>query len=165
MAVQNAKMGWFGEVMGHSRSWGNVTIQQSVYILVFDSNRNYAAILYRFRDIASYLSKVADCNLLHGALAGGDPGCISLRSLATENQSPYAIMDFCLRDPMFSRFSRTPTCDRQTGTWTEHIIYRANIASRGKKSYHNRAPHTAVMLTRDNKWSQFTTVLTETTAF
>jgi len=53
--------------------------------LSFDFNRNYAAILYRFRDIASYLSKVADCNLLHGALAGGDPGCISLRSLATEN--------------------------------------------------------------------------------
>ena len=40
-------------------------------------------------------------------------------------------MWFCLCDPTFSGFSRTPTCDRQTQTQT-HGQYRACIASRGK---------------------------------
>ena len=42
----------------------------------------------------------------------------------------------CLCDPTFSRFSRTPTCVRQTRTDRQtqgHSIYRASIASRGKK--------------------------------
>ena len=41
---------------------GNVAIRQSAYDFLIDFNRKYAAaaILYRFRDIASYLSKVAD---------------------------------------------------------------------------------------------------------
>jgi len=47
----------------------NVTIRQSAYDFLFNFNRNYAAILYRFRDIASYLSKVADFNLPHLHLA------------------------------------------------------------------------------------------------
>jgi len=42
---------------------------------------------------------------------------------------------FCLRDPVFSRFSGTPTCDghghRHRRT-QGHRIYRASIASRGK---------------------------------
>ena len=38
----------------------NVTIRQSAYDFLFDFNRNRASILYRFRDIAGYLSKVAD---------------------------------------------------------------------------------------------------------
>ena len=42
-------------------------------------------------------------------------------------------MQCCLRDPMFSRFSRTPTYERQTGRQTQgRSIYRARIASRGK---------------------------------
>ena len=41
-------------------------------------------------------------------------------------------MSRCLRVPMFSRCSRTPTCDRQTDRQTHgHSIYRASIASRG----------------------------------
>ena len=39
---------------------GNATIQWSAYDFLFDFNRNYVSILYRFRDIAGYLSKVAD---------------------------------------------------------------------------------------------------------
>jgi len=49
-----------------------------------------------------------------GAHVVGDPGRISLRSLASENLSPWAIVCCCLRDPTFSRFRRTPTCDGQT---------------------------------------------------
>jgi len=38
---------------------------RSVYDFVFVFNRNYSSILYRFRVIAGYLSKVADSNLPH----------------------------------------------------------------------------------------------------
>ena len=43
----------------------NVTIRQSAYDFLFDFNRNYVSIFYRFRDIASYLSKVADFDPPH----------------------------------------------------------------------------------------------------
>ena len=42
------------------------------------------------------------------------------------------IMWHCLCDPTFSHFSTIPACDRQTDT-QGHSIYRASIASRGKK--------------------------------
>jgi len=64
-----------------------------------------------------------------------DPGGISPMSLASENYGRWAIVWFCLRYPVFSRFSRTPTCDRQTDRHRQtqgHSIYRASIASRGK---------------------------------
>jgi len=48
---------------------GNVTIRLSAYDFLFDFNRNHASILYRFRDIASYLSKVADFDPPHLHLA------------------------------------------------------------------------------------------------
>ena len=37
----------------------------SAYDFVFDFNRNHASILYRFRDIAGYLWKVADFDPPH----------------------------------------------------------------------------------------------------
>ena len=64
-----------------------------------------------------------------------DPGGISPMSLASENYGRWDIVWFCLRYPVFSRFSRTPTCDRQTDRHRQtqgHSIYRASIASRGK---------------------------------
>ena len=47
------------------------------------------------------------------------PGRISRRSLASGNRSPWAIVWCCLCDPTFSRFSRTPTCDRQRDRQTQ----------------------------------------------
>ena len=47
------KMGWFGAVRGHSWS------------AAFNFNKNHASLLYRFRDIAGYLSKVADFDPPH----------------------------------------------------------------------------------------------------
>ena len=48
---------------------GNATIRQSAYDFLFDFNRSHASILYRFRDIASYMSKVADFDPPHLHLA------------------------------------------------------------------------------------------------
>ena len=86
-------------------------------------------------DIASYLSKAANFNLphLHVALRWGDPGRISWRSLASENQSTWAIVQHYYHDPTFSHFSRL-TYDRETDredTGLQHI-YRASTASCSK---------------------------------
>jgi len=43
----------------------NATVRWSAYGFPFDFNRNYVSIFYRFRDIAGYLSKVADFDSPH----------------------------------------------------------------------------------------------------
>jgi len=48
---------------------GNATIRWSAYDFLFDFNRNCVSIFCRFRDIASYLSKVADFDPPHLHLA------------------------------------------------------------------------------------------------
>jgi len=62
------KLGWFGGY-GSPKVIGNITIE--IVQFLFDFNRNYVSILYRFRVIglASYLSKVANYNLPHLRLA------------------------------------------------------------------------------------------------
>ena len=103
-------------------SWGrligNVTIRQSAYDFLFDFNRNHASILYRFRDIASYLSKVADFNPPHLQLAP-HRGCFRSNFAVifdTRKLESLGYRVYSLCDPMFIRFSRTPTCDGQTQT-------------------------------------------------
>ena len=115
---------------------GNVTIRQSAYDFIFDFNRNYVSIFYRFREIAGYLSKVADFHPPHLHLAppeGVTPvefrGDLWLQKTRVPGLScgvVCVILQFC-------RFSRTPACDRQTQTRTQvHGYYRGCIASRGK---------------------------------
>ena len=62
------KWGGLGR-LGALKVMGNAIIRQSAYDFLFDFNRNHASILYRFRDIASYLSKVADFDSPHLHLA------------------------------------------------------------------------------------------------
>ena len=52
---------WLEGTQGHR----NVPIRSSAYDFLFDFNRNYVSIFYRFRDIAGYLSKVADFDPPH----------------------------------------------------------------------------------------------------
>jgi len=53
------KWGSLGQ-LGALKVIGNVTIRYSEYDFLFNFNRNHASVLYRSRDIASYLLKVDD---------------------------------------------------------------------------------------------------------
>jgi len=61
------KMGSFGVVRGHSRSKAMSPFDTAspLYDFLFDFNRKYVSMFYRFRDIAGYLSKVADFDPPH----------------------------------------------------------------------------------------------------
>ena len=62
---------------------GNATIRSSTYDFLFDFNTNHASILYRFRDIAGYLSNVTDFDpptCIWRPHGGGDPGRISRKT-------------------------------------------------------------------------------------
>jgi len=65
MAAQNVQIGVVEEAYGSLKVIGNVIIRYSTYDFLFDFNRNHASILYGFRDIAGYLSKVADFDQPH----------------------------------------------------------------------------------------------------
>jgi len=55
--------------MGHSRSSAMPPFDRAHMTSYSTFNRNHASILYRFRDTASYLSKVTDFDPLHLHLA------------------------------------------------------------------------------------------------
>ena len=66
------KWGWLGGTQGQRQCH----YLMSAYDFLFDFNRNYASIFYRFRDIAGYLWKVADFDPTppsFGALVGVTP--------------------------------------------------------------------------------------------
>jgi len=63
--VQNAENGVVWGSYGALKAIGNVTVRQSAYNFLFDFNRNHASILYRFRDVAGYMPKVADFDPPH----------------------------------------------------------------------------------------------------
>jgi len=75
----------------------------------------------RFQVIASYLLKVVSFNLhsLHFAPPLWMTPFEFCPGLWHQKTSPYAIVWRCLCDPACTRFSRTPTCDRQTDRQTD----------------------------------------------
>jgi len=94
---------------------------------------NCASVLCRFWDMASYLSKVADFNPpnLHLAPRRSLPRSNFAEIFGVKKLDFWA-NQWCLFDPKFTRFGRTPTCGRETQA---HSIYGASIASRGKNQY------------------------------
>ena len=50
------KMGWLGGTQGQRQCHHSI---ERIRLPILNFNRNYAFILYRFRDIAGYMSKVA----------------------------------------------------------------------------------------------------------
>jgi len=58
------KMGWFGVVRGHSRSWAMSPFDRA-HTTSYSTLLETMCILYRFRDIAGYLPKVADFDPPH----------------------------------------------------------------------------------------------------
>ena len=104
-------LGWLGSTQGQRQC------NQSAYDFIFNFNRNYVSIFYRFRDIAGYLSKVADFDPPHLHLAprqGVTP--VEFRGDLWHQKTRVfgGIVCCCLCDLTFSRFSRTPNCDGQT---------------------------------------------------
>ena len=104
-------------------------------------NRNYASVLYHFRVIASYLSKVAYFNLLHlNLVPHWRWPCLNfVQTLGTRKLESWAIMWWCLRDPTFSCFDIISVYDTHTHTHThrdtethDDSIYHASIALCGK---------------------------------
>ena len=67
--MQNVQIGVVWDTKGSLKVIDNVTIRYSAYDFLFDFNRNYVSIFYRFRDMAGYLSKVADFDPPHLHLA------------------------------------------------------------------------------------------------
>ena len=63
-------------------------------------------------------SRVIVSNLLNVADVEDDTTGISLKSLASEKQSRWAIWH-CLHDPRFSHFHTIPACDRHTYRQTD----------------------------------------------
>jgi len=115
------KMGWFGAVRGHSRSRAMPPFDRAHTT----SYSTLIEILYRFRDIACYLSKVADFDPPHLQLA---PRRVWSRSNFAEifgTRSPWAIV---LSDPPAT--ART-TCDirlnPRTFSWWEGFSDNATV--------------------------------------
>ena len=110
------KWGWFEVVRGHSRSWAMPPFDRA-HTTFYSTLIETMCLSFTVFEIQPVICRKSPI-LMHPTCIwrppqGGNPRRISRRSLASQNQ---AIVWCCLCDPTFSRFSRTPTCDRQTDT-------------------------------------------------
>ena len=116
------QLGWFGVVMGHSRSWAKPPFDRAHTTSCSTLIKTLCLSFTVFEIIVGYLSKVADFNPPHLHLPsswGGDPGRISRRSLATETRVPelscgFVCMILRLAVLVELRFVTDTDTDRQT---------------------------------------------------
>ena len=112
------KLGWFGAVRGYSRSSAMSLFDRAhtnSYSTLIETMR-LSFTVFDTQPVICRKSPILTHRICIWTPIGGDRGRILWRSLAPENQSPWAIVQCCLCDLVFSCFSRTPTCDRQTET-------------------------------------------------
>ena len=118
-------MGWFEVVSGHwaeSRSWAMLPFDRArttSYSTLVETMR-LSCIVFEIERSVCRKSPI----LTHQPAVGGpvrfDSGRMSLRSLAPENWSPWAIVLCCLRDPYsLAVLVEHPTCDRHRQTQTD----------------------------------------------
>ena len=126
------KMGWFGVVRGHSRSWAMPPFDRAhttSYLTLIET----MCLSFTIFEIQPVICRKSP--ILTNPTCIWHPQSNFAESLASENQSPWGIVWCSLCDPTFCHFSRTPTCDRRTrtdGRTQAHGQYRGCIASRGK---------------------------------
>ena len=117
-------LGWLGVTQGHHQCHLSI---EHIYDFLFIFNRNYAPVLYRFRDTLSYLLKFANFSLPHLHLASpaeGDCVRISKRFLASENESlSWGVI--CIILHLVVLVEHQLVTDTQTDTWSGHIPRRA----------------------------------------
>jgi len=94
---------------------GNAPIRESANDFLFDFNRNYVSIFYRFREIAGYLSKVTCI----WRPRKGRPRSNFAEICGFRKRQSLSYRDCCLCDPKLSLFCGTPTCNRQTDGETD----------------------------------------------
>jgi len=104
--VQNVQIGIVGALKGHSRS-SAMSLLDRAHATSYSTLKS-ASVLYRFRDIASYLSTHLTCIWCpcRGLSQWNFEDIFGVRKL----ESLGCLC--CLFDPKFSCFGRTPTCDR-----------------------------------------------------
>jgi len=107
------KMGWFGVVRVHSRSWAMPPFDRA-HTMSYWTLTETMCLSFTIFEIKPVICRKSPILTTPPAFCSSDPGRILRRSLASENWNPWAIVWCYLCDPMFSRFSRTPTRDRQT---------------------------------------------------
>jgi len=123
---------------GSPKVIANTTIHYCTYDFVFNFNKKklcYASILYHFRVIASYLSKVADFNVPHPFTGDSDQNFVTIFGIRKLRLPGLSCGIVCVT--MCSHSDTTPACDRHTQTQNDST-YCASIATHGKNHIHNQ---------------------------
>jgi len=115
------KMGWFGVFRGHSRSWAMPPFDRA-HTTSYSTSIGSMCLSCTVFEIKPVIRRKSPI-LIHPTCIRrprrGWPRSNFVEIFGTRKLvSPWAIVWCCLCDRIFSRFSRTPTCDRQTQTDT-----------------------------------------------